>query len=346
MDKTRTLRAIGLIAFPTAATLLSLPLVGGFFSRLHPAFDSMAHFRVHLAVALVAVAVPLLAIRALRWHGIVAAALGAGAVLTVTGTSLLPGLGSLQASYEPKDELSPVYRLMQLNLRYDNPEPGRVLSLIGRVRPDIVTLNETSDMWSEKLGLLASAYPYRVICSIDNHAGGAAILSLRPFAEGTEGKCLEGGTFATAVIDLGGRSVEIGAVHLHWPWPFSQRYQIENIAPLLGEMADSSILAGDLNATPWSAASDRVADASGMTAVGPDRPTWLYHRLPDFLRFAGLPIDRIFAKGDVAIHSVKTLEAVGSDHLPVLTEFSLKSAEPPTDTPRTATAALGAMPTL
>lgn len=338
MEKRGTSSGIGLIAL--LVTLFSLPLVGGFFSRLHPAFDSMAHFRVHLAVALMAASVPLLAIRAFRWHGIVAAALGAGAVLTVTGTSLLPGLGPVQASYGPKDEFSPVYRLMQLNLRYDNPEPGKVLSLIGRARPDVVTLNEVSEMWKEKLALLSAAYPYRVICSIDNHAGGVAILSLRPFAEGTEGKCLEGGTFATAVIDLGGRSVEVGALHLHWPWPFSQHYQIENIAPLLAGMADTSILAGDLNATPWSAASARIADAAGMIAVGRDRATWLYRRLPEVLRFAGLPIDRIFIKGDVIVHSVETLEGVDSDHLPVLTEFSLKLADPPSDNPQTATAAL------
>jgi len=339
MDKTRTLRAIGLIAF-LAAILLTLPLVGGFFNRLHPAFDSLSHFRVHLAVALMVVAIPLLFMRTFRWNGILSAALGAGAILTVTGASFLPGLGPVQASYEPKDELSPAYRLMQLNLRYDNPEPGKVLSLIGRVRPDVVTLNEVSTMWTEKLALLSSAYPYRVVCTIDNHAGGAAILSLRPFAEGNEGKCLEGGTFATAMIDFGGRFVEVGALHLHWPWPFDQSDQIDSIAPLLRDMADNSILAGDLNATPWSATSARIADAAGMTAVGPDRPTWLYRRLPEVLRFAGLPIDRIFAKGDVTVHSVATLEPVGSDHLPVLTEFSLKLAEPPVDKQQTVTAML------
>jgi endonuclease/exonuclease/phosphatase (EEP) superfamily protein YafD len=195
-------------------------------------------------------------------------------------------------------------------------------------------------MWAEKLALLSSAYAYRTICTIDNHAGGVAILSLRPFAEGTEGQCLEGGTFATATIDLGGRFVEVGALHLRWPWPFSQSHQIDNLAPVLGQMAETSILAGDLNATPWSAASTRVAEAAGMTPVGPAGPTWLHRRLPELLRFAGLPIDRIFAKGDVVAHSAATLEASGSDHLPVLLEFSLNAAEPESGDALTATAAL------
>ena len=141
-----------------------------------------------------------------------------------------------------------------------------------------------------------------------------AILSLRPFAEGTEGQCLSGGTFAIATVDLRRQIVEVGALHLRWPWPFDQATQIDELAPLLGEMAETAILAGDLNAAPWSAASARIADAAGMTPAGPAGPTWLYRRLPEFLRFAGLPIDQVFAKGEVIVHSVNTLEAVGSDH--------------------------------
>ena len=327
MDRNAVSRMISLSAL-LATALLSLALIAGFFGEVHPAFDSFAHFRVHFAVLLVLAALPLLFVRRFRWNGLLAAVFGCAAILTVTGTSFLPGLGPVQAAFQPKDEISPVYRLMQLNLRFDNPEPEKVLSLIGRVRPDVVTLNEVSAMWTEKLALLASAYPHRVVCRIDNRAGGAAILSLRPFAQGTEGQCLDGGTFATATIDLGGRFVDVGALHLHWPWPFDQARQIDDLTPLLAGMAETAILAGDLNATPWSAASERIADAAAMTPVGPAGPTWLYRMLPEMLRFAGLPIDRIFAKGDVVVHSVNTLEAVGSDHLPVLVEFSLRSAEP------------------
>ena len=339
MDPNAISRMISLSAL-LATAMLSLALIAGFFGEVHPAFDSFAHFRVHFAVLLLLAALPLLFVRRFMWNGLLAALFGCAAILTVTGTSFLPGLGPVQAAFQPKDEISPVYQLMQLNLRFDNPEPEKVLSLIGRVRPDVITLNEVSAMWTEKLALLATAYPHRVVCRIDNRAGGAAILSLRPFAQGTEGQCLDGGTFATATVDLGGRFVDVGALHLHWPWPFDQAKQIDDLTPLLAGMAETAILAGDLNATPWSAASERIADAAAMTPAGPAGPTWLYRMLPEMLRFAGLPIDRIFAKGDVVVHSVNTLDAVGSDHLPVLVEFSLRSADPATDDPQTATAAL------
>ncbi len=324
-----------------AAVVVALPLLAGAFGRLHPALDSIGHFRIHLAAVLAAVGPALASIPGFRLSGAAAALLGIWAIANATGLSLVPGLGRVEASHVPRNQIGAVYRLLHLNLRYDNPEPEKVLSAIGRERPDVVTLNEVSGMWAAKLRLLESAYPYRIVCAIDNQAGGVAILSLRPFAEGTAGECLEGGTFATSTIDFGGRFVEVGALHLHRPWPFDQSGQIEDLKPLLGQMAETALLAGDVNATPWSAASARIAEAAGMVAVGPSSPTWLYHRLPASLGFAGLPIDRIFAKGKVSVLAVDTLASAGSDHLPVLAEFSVGPAEDENVEPLTATALLG-----
>ncbi len=326
-----------------ATGILSIPLVAGFFSSFHPALDAFAHLRLHLAVLLIVTAIPLLLVRGFRWNGALAAALGTGAILTVTGSSWIPlvgqNFGRVQASHQP-DELGPTYRLMQLNLRYNNPEPGKVLSLIGRIRPDVLVFNEVSPMWQEKIALLAGTYPHKLACDAHSHAGGVTILSLRPFTEGMQTRCLGNGILATATIDFGGRFVDLAGIHLRRPWPANQLGQIEDLSPLLGSLGDTAILAGDMNATPWSAASARITRASAMTPAGPDSPTWLSRRLPEWMRFAGFPIDRVFTKGDVVVHSVKTLEWVGSDHLPVLMEFSLKPAEPGDRIGQTATASL------
>jgi endonuclease/exonuclease/phosphatase (EEP) superfamily protein YafD len=121
-------------------------------------------------------------------------------------------------------------------------------------------------------------------------------------------------------------------LHLDWPWPFDQARQMEVIAPVLGELADTALLAGDLNATPWSATARRIAEAGGLSRVGPLGPTWLYRKLPDFLRPAGLPIDQVFARGGVVVHAARVLEPVGSDHLPILVEFSLAAPTPDSGT--------------
>ena len=107
----------------------------------------------------------------------------------------------------------------------------------------------------------------------------------------------------------------------------------------LGSLGDTALLAGDLNAVTWSAAVRRIETASGSVHVAGIGPSWLDRRLPDALRpYAGLPIDQVFAKGDIVILSAKTLEAVGSDHLPVLVEFSLLGGAAPEENAETATA--------
>ena len=334
MDRARFREATSLIAF-AAAMLISLPLVAGFFGSVHPALDSIGHFRLHLAVLMILCAA--LALVGSMWRqGLAAIAFGLAAIGTTLGLQLWPA-GQAKAGFHPRDESAPVYRLLHMNLRFDNAEAGKVLSMIGELRPDVLTLNEVSSMWREKLDLIAAAYPHRIVCGTGSRSGGVAILSLRPFAEGVAPECLEGGTMAVATVDVGGRLVEIGALHLHWPWPFSQHYQIDRLEAPLGELAETALLAGDLNATPWSHAARRIAEAGALRPVRISGPTWLYRRLPEALRFAGLPIDHIFAKGGVTAHAARTLDPAGSDHLPVLFEFSLPAspASPGVDPPTT-----------
>lgn len=50
------------------AIALALPLGLGLLARLHPAFDAAAHFRIHLAVLLALVALPLL-FTSFWWQG-------------------------------------------------------------------------------------------------------------------------------------------------------------------------------------------------------------------------------------------------------------------------------------
>jgi endonuclease/exonuclease/phosphatase (EEP) superfamily protein YafD len=85
---------------------------------------------------------------------------------------------------------------------------------------------------------------------------------------------------------------------------------------------------GDCNAAPWSGAVRHIAEHGGLTVMPSVGPTWMWRRLPDALRFAGLPIDQVFSKGDVVIHSAHKMAPAGSDHLPILVEFSLRPQAP------------------
>lgn len=310
------------VAISMAALLLSVPLVLGFLKYVHPAFDSFAHLRAHLAVLLALTAFPLLFLARWRAYGALALALAIMAFTSVLDLSLLHRFSGSKA--EASAPPGPYYRLLQLNLRFDNHTPKEVLSLIGRSNADVVTLEEVSGMWRRELSFIEKAYPYRQFCPRPG-VGGVAILSRRPFLHPSTAKCLNRHALAIATINFGGAAVDVVALHLGWPWPFEQSQQIGPVAKTLEtKLGSSAILAGDLNAAPWSATAERLAKAGGFTRLRHIGPTWLARNLPDWLRrTAGLPIDNIFVKGRVAVLQTKRLESVGSDHLPLLVEFSL-----------------------
>lgn len=311
------------VYFRAAALLggfvVSTALILGFFGRFHPALDSLAHFRAHLSVALAICALVLMAAR-LRMNALAAALLAISALATTLPDSALQ-FPTAQAALSPETG-GQVYRLLQFNLRWNHPDPERVLKLIEDEQPDIVTLDEVSPMWLRKLARLEAAYPYRVICDTGNN--GSVILSRWPFAASSQEPCLDRGALATATVDLDGRPVDIGSIHLSWPWPRAQARQIDRLADRVAALGETAILAGDFNATTWSAAVRRVAETGKLTIVNRVGPTWIHYAFPRSMRWAGLPIDHVMVKGDVVPQGMRTLDDAGSDHWPVLMEFSLR----------------------
>lgn len=310
-------KATGMVA-GLAAAAISVPLVLGFFGGLHPALDSFSHFRLHLAVMLAALGLVMLAVPTWRLNGAIALLLGVSAHVATVG---LPLSGGGAHAQEPAPGAT--YRLFSMNLRYDNPTPERVLSLIGETRPDIITLVEVSRGWAERLETIAAAYPHRIVCPAHTPIGESAILSRRPFT-GSSPACHLGGLLATATVDLGGRPVEIAAVHLGWPWPSPQHRQVGMLAPHLASLGDTAIVAGDFNAAPWSATVRQVAWKGKLTLAGRVGPSWLHRSLsPALLRWVGLPLDHVLTKGAIMAAAPQVLPDAGSDHLAVLMDFML-----------------------
>jgi endonuclease/exonuclease/phosphatase (EEP) superfamily protein YafD len=294
----------------------------GFLGWLHPAFDSFSHLRVHLAVLLLAAVVPLAVLR--YWpEAVFAVALGVGSIWTVADWYTTE-------AHAAGPESRPVFRLFHLNLRFDNDRPDLVLSSIGAHRPDVITLTEVSDQWREWLVILEASYPYQIICPPPSHIGGVAILSRRPFLSESEDACSDRGAFARADVDFSGRPASVVAMHLGWPWPFGQQRHLTLIERELAALGQNALVAGDLNAVPWSQTVRRVAQAGGLEVVQGVGPTWLDRRLPDAWRpRIGWQIDHVMTKGGVRVRSARTLEAVGSDHLPILMEFSIDAPPSP-----------------
>src|SRR5262249_30866625 len=137
----------------TATVLISIPLVLGLLSDLHPAFDTFAHFRAHLAVLLGLCGLILLASVYLE-QGLLAVALGGLALWTTMPAFSI--FGATKAAAGDAASGRAVYRLLQLNLRFDNPGPEKVLSLIGRTKPDVIALEEVSAEWMPRIARISA----------------------------------------------------------------------------------------------------------------------------------------------------------------------------------------------
>lgn len=300
--------------------LILAALILGHLNFLHPAFDSLAHFRLHLAAFGVASAL----ISAGLGNPLGAAALGVTSLLSFAVT-VWPAL-SINKAIAPI-EAGPVYRLLQANLRFDNATPEALLRLIGEAKPDVITVQEVSAEWLPRLTAIKGVYPHQLICPGTNRVGGVAILSRRPFLPGGLSICAHKGAVAAQVVDFNSNSLLVSSIHLEWPWPHLQPQQLELMKPTLEQLRTTGaqvLIGGDMNATPWSAAVALIAKETGTQPLPQARGTWLLGRFPkSWTTYVGLPIDNILASPGVALQSAVTGAQFGSDHRPLLVEFKL-----------------------
>ncbi|MGB8818545.1 MAG: endonuclease/exonuclease/phosphatase family protein [Rhizobiaceae bacterium] len=298
--------------------LILAALILGHLNFLHPAFDSLAHFRLHLAAFGVLSALVLAGFR----NPLGAAALGVTSLLSFAIT-VWPVLATSKAA--APTEAGPVYRLLQANLRFDNATPEALLRLIGQTKPDIVTVQEVSAQWEPKLAAIKGTYPHQLICPGTNRVGGVAILSRRPFMPSGLAICAHKGAFAAQAVDFNGGQVLIASIHLEWPWPHLQPLQLDLMKATFEKLRTAGapvLIGGDMNATPWSAAVALVSRQTGTRTLPRARGTWLLGRFPEsWTTYLGLPIDNILASPGVALLSAETGAQFGSDHRPLLVEF-------------------------
>lgn len=319
-------------ALAALALACAMAIVAGFFGDHVAAFDSVGHFRAHLSVAaLLAGSAALIVGPAIpRLAGAAALAAALAGFVTVA-PYVLPDSTPMAAD---SVESRPAYRLLQMNLRYDVAEPAEAIRRIAAEAPDVVTLQETGRDWQARLETLSATYPHQFYCSGPFAQGNVAILSKRPFLDET-GYCDVENGFAARRIDFNGTVATIVSQHLQWPWPFGHWRQLDELQETLGLLRGPVLIAGDFNATPWSAALATYAAASGTTPMTGIGFTWLLRALPGTLApYIGLPIDHVLATPGIVIRRLGTLAPTASDHLPIAATFSLPAPPPAApDTP-------------
>ena len=98
--------------------------------------------------------------------------------------------------------------------------------------------------------------------------------------------------------------------------------QMDELARRVASTRGPVVVAGDLNATPWSGTLRRFVAAAGLHD---SRPWYAYHATwPTSLKAFGIPIDHVLGNRQVVFTGRAVASEIGSDHLPVLVAFHLQ----------------------
>ena len=310
--------------FPWLLLAWGLPLLaatlGGFGGGWNWVLDLASHFRwYYLLAAAVGLAVSCFRAR-------IGTRLVMAAALAINAWTMLPYWlpAATPASGPAEDGVS----IVSLNvLRFNHDTAPAIDYLRGRAA-DVVAVLEVNPEWAAAIETLADVYPHRFVESrLDNF--GAAVLSRWPLVDP---RLVDFGDmgYPSIVADVDRPEGRFRFIAIH-PYPPYSRTSSEMLVRHLHAVAAGAarsllpcIVAGDFNATPWSAGFRAFAAGSGLrdTALGRGvQPTW-NARIP-LLR---IPIDHIFVPPTAAVIRRTVGPNVGSDHFPVEAEVLLPQA--------------------
>lgn len=317
-----------------------LAIAAGWLGRHHWLAELTTHFRFQWVLALTIAAATLALARSRRQAAILAllAILQSVAMWPLyftatdqfTATDRPSATDQFSATNRPSAGAT-TYRAVAINVLAMGNGYDQVKAFIQSESPDFVVLAEVTDRWAEMLAELKDEYPYSKIDAQSDNFGIALLSRIEPerlelFRVGRGHRSAVVGQFT-----LDGQAVSIVGAH-----PFPPRGEVEaririqqlkELANVVGWQQGEVLLLGDLNTTSWS---PHFADLIKTTGLSDSRQgygrlsTWP-SVLPAFLRIA---IDHALLSDGLRVHDRRVGPYVGSDHLPIVLDFSLDHGEP------------------
>ncbi len=309
---TPTSRLDGLIRLALAAPFgLALIVLSGIG---HRTFDLLAQFTAP-ALAATAAATVFLSVTPLRMaalHGLA----GCIALLVAVTPQWFP------AGPEPATE-APTVRLYSANLWARNADVDAIAASLRAADADVVVLIELGDTPAERLDEILRGYPNRVITPrIDRPTGPARSVIASRFPLTTIRDRPDGLHAVGASVRTPLGLTHLVGVHLTRPWPFQEQWgqisQTMALRDVVEELKGPVVVAGDFNSVSSARIGKQVRRDLGLHPAPGFPGTWPAP-LPAPL---GVTIDQVYASPDLAFVSRRLGRANGSDHRPVVTEFT------------------------
>jgi endonuclease/exonuclease/phosphatase (EEP) superfamily protein YafD len=328
----RTLRFLVVMAALAGGAVCAAAAVAGQFGRWSEQLDLFNHASPLWLLGGLAALV--LSLAGGGWAARLAAACGAIAVLAAS-SQVVPVLGRHLAQTTAASDIpaqAPRVKLIQFSVYHANPTPGRAVDWLLEQKADVVVLEEGEGLDAASRARLLAAYPHR-------NDNGDMILSRWPMRNNAR---FERPPRPTSMFFMGGSSVIDGpggpftvvGIHYTWPWPtrFQARQRREFAKYVDTLPKETTIVAGDLNSTPWSFALLNLEQRMGLSRLTHGELTFparqyrgdgvmdRARRVPAWFAFA--PIDHVFAGGAWRAVKVTRGPKLGSDHYPLVVELA------------------------
>ncbi len=315
-----TTRHVSLSGLLIAAGVLTvLATLAGFAARFWWIFELSSHFRVQYALFLSLGALALLVWRRYCW--VTVFAVFALMNIATIAPRLLPVVAA------STDSAGPIFRALLANVHSGNRDDDRIRHAITTTNPDFIMLLEVTPWLMERLANLRDRYPYQIAEPREDNFG-IVLFSRLPLLNTAVMRIGPAGLPSIrTVLDSGGcRFTLLGT---HPPPPVSAELaqdrndQLADLARLVRQTRQPTLLLGDLNLSPWSPYFAQLLADAGLqdSATGRSiQASW-----PVAWPLLWIPIDHALYSDGIRIRYRETGPAIGSDHYPVIVDFQVVS---------------------
>ena len=304
------------------ASVFCLFTLAAYLGQAGWAFDVCSHFRLQYMIVLAICGAVLAVLRDRVFLAV------AGACFIVSAVEIVPWY--FGADVPPGNGHSPRLTLLYANVWNVNDDHDRFLALIEERDPDVVVVLEATTAWTKALEAITAEYPHS-LAETHEHPFGIALYSRLPLEEARIVRYRNADVPSiVAKVDVGGETVTILATHPLPPrrprlWRLRNE-QLEAITAARDELGDRLIVAGDFNASPFSACMKHFVASMGRGGTKLRyasrghgiKPTW-----PTFNRLFFTPLDHILVTDTLAVTDFRTGPHIGSDHLPLQATIAL-----------------------
>lgn len=229
------------------------------------------------------------------------------------------------------------YRVISTNLNVANSNAAAALEVIEQEQPDLAVFIEVNDEMAAQLDVLRASLPFSSN-QLTQYQPGAVVYSKHPLSDFAIQKFnTNNAVNLTMTIQVGALPIALIAVH---PFPpinttllQMRNTAFEAMSSYAQQQKNPILMIGDFNVTMWSPYYKKLKQQTGLNnsrkhfGVLPSWPANIANYFnPAFSwlsPFIQIPIDHCLASDVLNVTDMRIGSDVGSDHLPVVVDFSL-----------------------